>query len=243
MWWKSPGRSQYVFCSNNPVNRVDPDGNTDYYNKNGKKIGTDGVNDQRRIVVTDNKEAGTLSKTKGNINASNVTSGFTLPSAAALNESLNVLKRTKDNGGKREESSLVMNNGQIIRGETGPYQEKGSSILTATLPDIPVGQTATDVETTIHSHPTAMDWNKTTGETSYSTATEPGPLDKDAFADFQMNIIVGPLGAPNAVSKDQFGNMTPPSAQSNGVVFYNNSSRDLQLKLTEKAVKRILGEK
>jgi hypothetical protein len=28
-WWKRPDQSSYVFCSNDPINRIDPDGNFD----------------------------------------------------------------------------------------------------------------------------------------------------------------------------------------------------------------------
>jgi RHS repeat-associated protein len=42
--------SPYVYCSNNPVNRIDPDGRADFW-LNGQVIGNDGVDDQRILVL------------------------------------------------------------------------------------------------------------------------------------------------------------------------------------------------
>jgi RHS repeat-associated protein len=42
--------SPYAYCSNNPINRIDPDGNADFW-VNGKVIGNDGVDDQRILVI------------------------------------------------------------------------------------------------------------------------------------------------------------------------------------------------
>ncbi|MDR3327710.1 MAG: hypothetical protein LBT04_06260, partial [Prevotellaceae bacterium] len=45
-----PWISGYAYCSNNPINRIDPDGNADF-EVNGKVIGNDGVDDSRRLVL------------------------------------------------------------------------------------------------------------------------------------------------------------------------------------------------
>jgi RHS repeat-associated protein len=42
--------SPYAFCSNNPVNRIDPDGRADFWH-NGKVIGNDGVDDKRILAI------------------------------------------------------------------------------------------------------------------------------------------------------------------------------------------------
>ncbi len=46
-------------------------------------------------------------------------------SITTLTESLNVLDRTVNNGGKKDESSLVMNDGTIVKGETGAEVQYG----------------------------------------------------------------------------------------------------------------------
>jgi RHS repeat-associated protein len=47
---KYPGVGGYVFCSNNPVNRIDPDGRADFWH-NGRVIGNDGVDDKRILAI------------------------------------------------------------------------------------------------------------------------------------------------------------------------------------------------
>ncbi len=51
-----------------------------------------------------------------------------------------------------------MNDGAIIRGETGPLPTivNGIQIATSKLPNLPIGRTTFDVEVMIHSHPTKV---------------------------------------------------------------------------------------
>jgi RHS repeat-associated protein len=60
LWWKSPDKTPYHFCSNDPINRRDPSGMTDYHfdengnaklDKNGKIITSGKVTDPHRAAV------------------------------------------------------------------------------------------------------------------------------------------------------------------------------------------------
>jgi len=63
---KYPSMSPYVYCANNPVKLVDPNGEEigDYYSYNGKWLGTDGVNDNKAYVATEKNPNGTFKNAK-----------------------------------------------------------------------------------------------------------------------------------------------------------------------------------
>jgi hypothetical protein len=234
--------------SNTLIRFIDPDGRmavdvippTDLYNTKGKKIGTDGVDNGVKMVVTDNKEARQISRTKGNVDLSTVQSGVTLPSDATLTESLNVLDRTIANGGLKEESSIVMNDGTVVQGETGsmPTIVNGEQVAKATLPDLPAGATPSDAEATIHSHPTTV---QQAGNMIYpQEATAPSGTDRGTFSQYNRNIIVGPLGTvnPNNVTTNPNGTFNIPNRR-NGAVIYDRNTTEL-LKLRRSVIQNIL---
>ncbi|MCR5193273.1 MAG: RHS repeat-associated core domain-containing protein [Bacteroidales bacterium] len=55
---KYPNISPYAYCAWNPVKLVDPDGMelADFYDVKGQYLGTDGINDGRIFIVTDESE-------------------------------------------------------------------------------------------------------------------------------------------------------------------------------------------
>ncbi len=54
--------SNYSCFSNNPIIYIDPKGNTDYYNRRGRYIGTDGVKNGETRVALENSSARTIKR-------------------------------------------------------------------------------------------------------------------------------------------------------------------------------------
>ena len=50
---KYPHQSNYTYCSNNPIMRIDPDGRTDFFDNDGIYLGNNGVDDGKVSVVID----------------------------------------------------------------------------------------------------------------------------------------------------------------------------------------------
>ena len=217
----------------------------DFYNEKGYYLGTDGKNDNKIYIVEKKADRKIIKKNENKgktTQVKDVKSARLVSTAAGLDEALNVLKRTQaktstdDEGGKHEESSLVMNDGTVVRGKPGSkvvYANAGDFASTS-IPKLPDGSSNTDVATLIHSHPTE---SEVVGDQVLSfSAQEPTNKDaKNAFEKYKVNIIAGRLGRASA-KRDQRGEIVKTDA-SLGLSVYNGHGR---VDLTKKRVKRIV---
>jgi hypothetical protein len=162
--------NRYAYSYNNPLRYTDPSGMIagDFYNQDGKYIGTDGNPDDKVYLVTDKNEAQKIEKTKGNYTAK-VNSALELPSYDVRQEigvaavARSNAKTTDDKvGGNHEEGGTVVSttNGQVaIPAKAGAVGNQ-NAVIDVFTPANPtqaaaIGQTITnpDIVTTYHIHP------------------------------------------------------------------------------------------
>lgn len=224
-----------------------------FYTEAGKYLGTDEKKDAKIYIITNEQEIKLLKKTKKSKKKSiikNLKSKILLPSYTSLKEALNVLKRTKKNGGIREESSIVMKDKKIIRGKTSeiPIRVYGYEFAFSSFPDLPKNKTPKDVELTIHSHP--IEAQIIDSYLYAHTAYGISEADRQTFLQYDRNIIVGCLEKAEVIFKNAHINVTTKDVniqpiegyiinKNRGIVIYNSKGKKI-IGLEKKAVKRIL---
>ena len=228
------------------VNNSDKITPGDFYDKQGYYLGTDGKDDKKVYIVRKKEDRKKIKKNekKDSITDLNeVESAFLISTGESLRESLNVLDRTKkttasdDEGGKHEESSIVMNDGKVLRGESGKKAKYGENeTASASIPKLPEGSTNKDVAALIHSHPTE---SKIIKDIIFSFSTqEPTKQDlKNGLEKFQTNIIAGRLGYASGKT-DASGRNIKTDAKLGISVYTKSKNGRVDLKVNQ--VKRIL---
>jgi hypothetical protein len=171
-------------------------GNTEFFNKHGKKIGEDKHGkDEKIAIIIDKKVAKLIAQEyqDGKL-VSKTNPRITIKTTkTVLKEALHTLERTENNGGLREECSIVTAEGKIFRAETGdlPDIKNGVQVAEVALPKL-TKRNQTRNATSIHSHLTKLELK---GQFFYPQTIVNPSFDPDlwAFANYGTNIIVGNL--------------------------------------------------
>jgi RHS repeat-associated protein len=245
---KYPSMSPYVYCANNPVVLVDPDGRLfgDFFNINGKHLGRDNdPNNQLIYIVTDNASENTITNNNnnGSTTAPSDVSIQVTATRSVFKATYDVYDRTLQNGGTCEESSIV---------DTRLYENKYNII------ELPRGTCGADANSSglvwnyvnlsfiyIHSHPLNLifdDFGKYIGFGTYnmSTITQKGNTsDEYIFPSFTLNVIVGQMSPPLETKSPSGVNENSFMKGYIGAQFYDSNNKSI-LKINMNAIIKIL---
>ena len=145
-------------------------------------------------------------------------------------EALNTLQRAINNGGDKEEQSVVEPSGNITRGTAETV--KTGNVSRTTMPGV-----AGNDNTGIHSHPLNSSITKD-GLIASDSALRPGPDDPGTFTNYRTNIIVGRLGDQTG-RIDAAGKITLDRNPPMGAAIYNRGG-DFLLSITKSVIEKII---
>ncbi len=142
---EQPDKTPYHYTSNNPINRIDPDGRRDgdIYNLNGEHIGNDGIDDNKVYVkvTTDNtqmtqKEALTAtnmaSTTTGVSSTIDITGGTGITHDEFVQFAANVYNEAKDiSYSEKEKVASAINNRKDGHSLGGTWTETLDRIMSS----------------------------------------------------------------------------------------------------------------
>lgn len=204
--------SPYAYCAGNPISLIDPNGCMvgDYYNLFGKYIGTDGIQDGKKYLVLDNKEARAIMKTnraKGTTSKSEVMSSVLVPSDAIVTKMEEAYVATENDG--NEHGFRAGQRGYITSLAVGTPKEVN---MTGPMNElILVGEYAI---IDVHTHPM--------GTPDNHSEAKPSDIDKEGALTFGENVVLGYIWDVNNQSPNTIGgqpSFTPVRALS----YYNQN--------------------
>ena len=144
---KTPWQTPYCFCSNNPINRIDPTGMTDYYNLNGKFVLTvDDGNDVKMMLLIESKkleEANTAIQEKRYM---------AIPDESVIKAMEEVYDKTENSENEAVEAGFIVSqNGTVSKVVTGTSGEISNEDWKPAQKDI--ADANDKISYDVHSHP------------------------------------------------------------------------------------------
>jgi RHS repeat-associated protein len=191
-----PNGSNYSGLLNNPLINIDPLGNTDYFSNKGRYLGTDGVDNGKKVMALDRKTSQEIKKDikhKRNDALANIAGIIPVPSSsevgamhAAWQRTVSGVSEDKKTG---HEEGFVSGGGNITVSKSGadatlPEKAKLPEIDVAALQQYQIDR---KVELIVHTHP---DVELNTNEGLLTSGSDPsGSVGGDDGDFYHANIL------------------------------------------------------